>query len=292
MNTQLKVFLLAMTLLFIGSCKETTKEVVASNENESPAPSLKKETKIETAEALSTKAKEMQITKLTEELERAAKEKATALELQKKKEEADKLATKIKMDSLQKVMDDKNAQMALELEKNKAEIDKNNRDRIDRENERKHVNSNRKIRITVNRFVCELSDDEGPNNDADMDIFWVKVNAFQQSCTNNESKRISDKDQTIYHWRGPEKEVKVGDVHTVNRSVDIVFNNENCDINKLLLHLDGYAREQDNGSSSADEEGEKRLTLRGNKAFGNHSFKLRSSDFVYRYEVTISKVGW
>jgi hypothetical protein len=91
----------------------------------------------------------------------------------------------------------------------------------------------------------------------------------------------------IYDYSGGEITTPKGHVWMdTNQSVEITFDKEHC--NKLILSIDGYARENDN---SADEEARNSYSVPANNIYTTHSFKLSSSDFKYRCEFRIDKVG-
>jgi hypothetical protein len=93
---------------------------------------------------------------------------------------------------------------------------------------------------------------------------------------------------TIYEYTGSSITTPKGHVWgDRNKSITITYDNEHC--KGLSMRIEGYAREQDNGSSSADEEARFPLLL-GNP-FGTHNLILASSDFRYRCEFKIEKVG-
>ena len=158
---------------------------------------------------------------------------------------------------------------------------------IDKEEQRKFENSNRQIKVTLVRLVCEMSDDEGAGNDADMDRFNFILKASQTGCNEQKDKEITGNGLVIYNYSGGEITTPAGYVWMdTNKSVNITFDNEHC--KNLNLSIEGYARESDN---TADEEARNAYSVPGNNIFGDHSFKLSSSDFVYRCEFKIEKVG-
>lgn len=182
-------------------------------------------------------------------------------------------------------------QKDLEIKRLQALKDEQERKRVAALAEQKRIteNSNRQIRVTMVRLVCELSDDEGPGNDADMDRFKFILHANQTSCSAGKNKSITGNGMTIYEYTGASITTPKGHVwRDQNKSVTITYDNEHC--KGLSMRIDGYAREQDNGSSSADEEARFPLLL-GNP-FGTHNLILASSDFRYRCEFKIEKVGW
>jgi len=159
----------------------------------------------------------------------------------------------------------------------------------ERQDSRAQENSTRKIRVTVLKLTCEVSDDEGPGNDADMDRFRFSLTASQNGCSDGQNKTMVSQ-QIIYEYKGAEKTVSKGSIWPVDVSKDFYFNNELCDINALQIRIDAYAREAD--ESSAHEEAKNALDLKGPTMFNTHHLKLISEDFTYDAEIRVEKVDW
>lgn len=159
------------------------------------------------------------------------------------------------------------------------------------EQKKTDTNSRRQIKVTLIRLVCELSDDEGPGNDADMDRFKFTLHANQKSCSNGKDKTLTGNGMIIYEYSGAAITTPKGYTwRDQNKSTTITYDHEHC--KSLNMRLEGYAREQDNGSSSEDEEINYTFTIpNSDNRYGNHTFRLRTSDFVYRCEFKIEKVG-
>jgi hypothetical protein len=154
------------------------------------------------------------------------------------------------------------------------------------------INRNRKIRVTMVDLVCEMSDDEGAGNDADMDQFSFTVTASQNGCGNGMGGSIAQ-GNSIYNYDSDSRTLSEGETwYATNQSIEITYNNEDCPLSGFVLSISGKAREQDNGSSSKDEHGSNSFELYGGDIFGTHAMNLSSADFRYRCTFTIEKIGW
>jgi hypothetical protein len=152
-----------------------------------------------------------------------------------------------------------------------------------------HRESN-KIKVTLVNLVCELSDDEGPGNDVDMDIFKFTLDAKQNECANENTVLTSG--NIIYSYTDASITVATGAVwFEGNKSTEIIFNNTDCTPEKLTVTITGYARDQDASSSSDDEEANNSITISGGSVIGTHIMHLKSSDFDFRCIFTIEKIG-
>lgn len=154
------------------------------------------------------------------------------------------------------------------------------------------INRNRKIRVTMVDLVCEMSDDEGAGNDADMDIFRFNLTATQNGCSNGMGGIIAQ-GNSIYNYDSDSRTLSEGETwYATNQSIEITYNNEDCPMSGFVLSVSGYAREQDPGSSSDDEEGNNSFDVYGESAFGTFTMYLSSDDFRYRCTFRIEKIGW
>lgn len=144
----------------------------------------------------------------------------------------------------------------------------------------------RKVRVTVQKLVCEMSDDEGPGNDADMDRFKVKVTAYQTACSGGKNKQISQGDALLYDYSGSAFQVQNGSTTHVNKSATFTFDSKNCQYPRFVVSF--YAREQD--GSSADEETTGTYEVTGGR-YGNMSFTISTSDFRYRCYFNVASVN-
>jgi thiol-activated cytolysin len=114
-----------------------------------------------------------------------------------------------------------------------------------------------RVRVTVDRFVCTMSDDEGAGNDADMDRFYVWATAYNRWSDTETGSVIGTPEQQVFGWStSGEWTVGYGGVFDASlhkpNSLDIVFDTEHYDFNKARLVLKAYAREYD--STSGNEQ--------------------------------------
>lgn len=149
----------------------------------------------------------------------------------------------------------------------------------------------REIKITLVNLVCEMSDDEGPFNDADMSIFKFTLDAVQQGCSEDHDKSIAT-GNIIYNYADVPITVSTGATwFEGNKSIAIYFNNADCPQYKLAMTINGYAREEDAGSSSDDEEANNSIEISSSSIFGTHTMHLNGGDFDYLCTFKIEKVG-
>lgn len=149
------------------------------------------------------------------------------------------------------------------------------------------VQMKRIVRVTIQKLVCERSDDEGPNNDADMDRFSVKVLASQTECSPGKEKRLTQGNVEVYNYSGRAFQVQKGTITSVNKSIDLTFDSKNCKY--PMVDVSFYARESDGSSQDEETTGAYRVT---GGSYGNKSFVISTSDFTYRCYFNVSKVGW
>ena len=148
------------------------------------------------------------------------------------------------------------------------------------------------VRVTVDSFVCTLSDDEGVGNDADMDRFFIWATAYN---VNDTETMIGAENQPVFSWStSGEWTVSVGGIFDATQyqpnSLDIVFDTEHYDYSKAKLVLKAYAREYD--TLSANEEATVFWNITGEHFLdndGKHSFTLSDfSDFGFTVNITIT----
>lgn len=154
----------------------------------------------------------------------------------------------------------------------------------------KKANTERKVRLTMVRLVCEKSDDEGSNNNADMNVFDFKFTA-RQACNKDASKnKTIINNASIYYYNDKAITIAEGEHwKDNNRYVDFIFDNEHC--NELHINITGYANEDD--GSSKDENASASFNIPNpSQPYGSYSFKLTSNDFVFRCEFKLDKIGW
>ena len=250
------------------------------------------EQKEKTPEELANEALRKQIERMRQDSIAQAEDRAREKELLERRNKATQ-------DSLTIIANNKEIayQKALAEQKEKErklKEEKRKQEAAEKERKRKEymIKSTRKIRLTLKRMVCEMSDDEGPSNDADMDRFRFTVNASQNKCKNGKSKSISGRSPVLYNYNGAPRTTGKGYIWNVNKSMDLIFNEADCDLKNLTVKIEGYAREQDNGSSSEDEIGTATLNLKGKDINKDHIMTLSSSDFRYKVELSFQKINW
>jgi hypothetical protein len=160
----------------------------------------------------------------------------------------------------------------------------------------KQLQLQQKVRVTVDKFVCTLSDDEGANNDADMDRFNVWATAWNVTGTTKDM--IGTENQTVFSWATKgEWTCKVGDIFDTSKhkpnSRDFIFDTLNYDFSQAILKLKAYAREYD--TTSKNEEATVYWEIMGSdflKNGGKHTFELSDfSDFGFDVHITIELVN-
>ncbi len=147
------------------------------------------------------------------------------------------------------------------------------------------------VRVTVDRFVCEMSaDDECLANDqVDMDRFQVICNAYSRTGAGASLVQINPVNQVVFNWASPTyTEMSAGSTLTAGGSIDLLFNTEDYNPNYQRISLSAYARDYDacGGNESAWSS-----VLDVNGVFyGPQTVMIYSSDFTFRTEVTISAI--
>lgn len=156
------------------------------------------------------------------------------------------------------------------------------------------IQINQRVKFTVDRFVCTMSDDEGYGNMADMDRFAVWINAYNGPDKNgNPGNQINkpdhDRGTTVFYWStSGEWTVYVGDIKEAGTSVNLSFNTVENDFNNAYIDVIGWHREYD--TTSANEEGWGSTKVFGSSFFdnaGKHNFQIESRDAGFRCEFTI-----
>lgn len=150
------------------------------------------------------------------------------------------------------------------------------------------------VRVTVDRFVCTLSDDEGAWNDADMDRFFVWATAYNRWSDTETGSIIGAENQPVFSWStAGDWTVGVGGIFDATQhkpnSLDIVYDTEHYDFSKAKLVLKAYAREYD--PTSANEEATVFWEITGEHFLdndGKHTFALSDyEDFGFTVHITI-----
>jgi len=160
-----------------------------------------------------------------------------------------------------------------------------------------------KVRVTLDKFKCTMSDDEGAGNLVDMDRFQLKATAFNKASTGEPGTPAqSPNPQYVCNWAtSGEYDMDVGDEWPpANQQgsyyLDIQYNNlypygpGNWDF--AYLKLEASARDYD--TTSADEWGSGFIELKtGGDTVGatgtkQHIWEIRCSDFAFDVYVTVT----
>jgi hypothetical protein len=158
------------------------------------------------------------------------------------------------------------------------------------------VRLRQRVKVTVDRFVCTLSDDEGRNNNADMDRFSVSSTAYNRLLDTDGGVMIGTENQPVFSWStSGDWTAGVGSIFDANNykpnSIEYVFDTENYDFDKARLVLRAYAREYD--TTSANESATVSWEVSGKEFLKEegHTFKLSDySDFGFDVYVKIEFV--
>ena len=154
-----------------------------------------------------------------------------------------------------------------------------------------------RVRITVDRFVCTLSDDEGAGNKADMDRFYVWATAYNRWNDTETGSMIGAAEQQVFGWStSGDWTVGVGGVFDAHQhkpnSLDFVFDAEHYDFSKARLVLKAYAKEYD--PTGSDETATVYWEITGEHfldEMGKHTFALSDyEDFGFTVYITIELV--
>ncbi|MHB8962573.1 MAG: thiol-activated cytolysin family protein, partial [Saccharofermentanales bacterium] len=150
-----------------------------------------------------------------------------------------------------------------------------------------------RVRVTVERFVCTLSDDEGVNNNADMDRLYVWSTAYNRNSTAETGAMIGTENQQVFGW-ATSSDWSVGtggifDATKFNNKIEYIFDTEHYSFNKAVLKLKAYAREYD--TTSSNEAATVFYEIVGEDFMdegGKHVFQISdSSDFGFDVHITI-----
>jgi thiol-activated cytolysin len=143
-----------------------------------------------------------------------------------------------------------------------------------------------RIRVLVERFVCEMADDEGLDNTVDITRMMAWTTAWQGSPL----ARVPPGEQQIYRYEGAAIEMDAGSVHTAGQEVVVAFDTATYDFADARLDLRAFA-EDDDGIWSGNERDDRTLSLTGRQIFenaGRHNVMLYSPDFRFRVEFVLS----
>lgn len=164
-------------------------------------------------------------------------------------------------------------------------------------NLKKPLRPKHEVKLTIDKFVCTMSDDEGSKNKVDMDRFWVKVNAFDRRGSEKPVQN-NPVDELVYNWgtKG-EETMGVGAVHPAGTSTVLGFDTVNSDFDLATIKFQAYGRDYD--VTSHNEQGWSSWEITGDKFFnqpdgktGKHKFILTdNSDFAFDVYVTLELIN-
>lgn len=146
------------------------------------------------------------------------------------------------------------------------------------------VQVRQRVVVRAERFVCEMSDDEGVANDVDMNAFVTWVTGYQ----GDPLAAIPPGEVEISRYQGADITTGVGYIFPVGQEQVVVFDTETYDLSEARLLLKAFANDYD--SASGDEAAYGTLSLTGSQIFeggGLHNVMLYSSDFTYRAEFSL-----
>jgi hypothetical protein len=150
-------------------------------------------------------------------------------------------------------------------------------------------NAQRQIKVSLVKLYCEMSDDEGPGNDADMAEFRFTAIPTPGNC-NPSSKEKGGSPVEVYRYTGERTTAKGYNWPLSGASAVVNFDNQAC--GKLRIKITGYAREADESSNDETANNSINIDLSSDGSFGKtQTFRLSSEDFKYRCEFRIDKVG-
>jgi hypothetical protein len=148
------------------------------------------------------------------------------------------------------------------------------------------------VRVTVNRYICEWSDDDDTLGDADvdMDIFAVYCNAFNRTGGGDAGVQINPVNQAVHYWSTSDYyEMAAGSIFTAGTSIDLTFNTEDYDFNYAKIGLSAFARDYDWGTYNEEIWGS--LNIFGNAMLGSQNIMLYASDSRFRVECTVELIN-
>lgn len=154
------------------------------------------------------------------------------------------------------------------------------------------------VRVTVDRFVCTLSDDEGAWNNADMDRFFVWATAYNRWSDTETGSMIGAENQAVFLWStSGDWTVGVNGIFDAHQhkpnSLDIVYDTEHYDYSKAKMVLKAYAREYD--PTSANEQATVFWEITGEHFLdngGKHTFAISDyEDFGFTVHITIELIS-
>ncbi|MBK7771739.1 MAG: thiol-activated cytolysin family protein [bacterium] len=148
------------------------------------------------------------------------------------------------------------------------------------------------VRVTVNRYICEWSDDD--DTSATPTSTWTSSPsaatpstgpaAAMPGCRSTRSTRpcTTGRRRTATRWR-PARSSPAG------TSIDLTFNTEDYDFNYAKIGLSAFARDYDWGTYNEEIWGS--LNIFGNAMLGSQNIMLYASDSRFRVECTVELIN-
>lgn len=141
------------------------------------------------------------------------------------------------------------------------------------------VQIRQRVTVHVERFVCEVSDDEGAGNHVDIN----KMGAWTTGWQGTPLVAVPPGEQAIFWYEGTDINMPPGYDFPVGQEVTVTFDTEHHSLADARLSLRAYANDYD--PASADEWDDRTLSLTGRQLFengGRHDVMLYSPDFRFR----------
>ena len=148
------------------------------------------------------------------------------------------------------------------------------------------------VRITSVQFVCDMSDDDDPFYDADVDMddFKIYAEAYDRLNENDSGELTNPGNTTVFNWHSASyHEMTTGSIFAAQGSLNVTYDTEVCDWDCARLVLTASARDYD--WASANETGVGSLTLHGDQIWGAHDIMIYNGDFTFRAQVTIEPLN-
>jgi hypothetical protein len=149
-----------------------------------------------------------------------------------------------------------------------------------------------KARVTLDKFICILADDEGSANTIDINPIWVKLDAFNRASSNDPYIQFNTAGQLLYQSSG-EIAMNSGTVTKVGSSIDLVFDTENADFSLGKINLSAYARDVDSPGFplyNDHDVASNAINILGHDIWGPHVITLKSgANFTIEAHINITK---
>lgn len=149
------------------------------------------------------------------------------------------------------------------------------------------------VRLTLNRITCEMTADDDPfyDGDVDMSCFYLWCNAFNRANASDPGTQCNPVNQAIYYWENSDAPIEMGSwaYLDIGSSIDLTFNTEDYDFNFARIELGAWANDYDWGSGN--ENGSGYLTLLGDSMIGTKTVRIYNGDFTMAFEVLVQMIN-